>query len=108
MRGLALGRRFDAILAWNSFFHLSPPDQRAMFLVFRAHAAPGAVLMFTSGPRAGEPIGEAGGQPVYHASLDPDEYRGLLASHAFEPIAFVAEDPACRGHTVWMACAATS
>jgi len=50
MRGLALGRRFDAILVWNSFFHLSPPDQRGMLPVFRAHAAPGAILMFTSGP----------------------------------------------------------
>jgi cyclopropane fatty-acyl-phospholipid synthase-like methyltransferase len=103
MRGLKLGRRFDAILAWNSFFHLSPSDQRAMFPVFAAHAAPGAILMFTSGPRAGEPLGEVGGEPVYHASLDPQEYQALLVAHAFEPMAFVAEDPACRGHTVWMA-----
>lgn len=28
MRTLALGRRFDGILAWDSFFHLSPADQR--------------------------------------------------------------------------------
>lgn len=107
MRSLALGHRFDAILAWNSFFHLSPADQRAMFSVFAAHAAPGAILMFTSGPRAGEAVGQAGGQPIYHASLDPQEYRVLMAAHAFEPIAFVAEDPACGGHTVWMARAAS-
>src|SRR5688572_10892954 len=31
MRALALGRRFDGILAWHSLFHLSPDDHRAMF-----------------------------------------------------------------------------
>ena len=40
MRNLALGRRFDALLAWHSFYHLAADDQRAMFPVFAAHAAP--------------------------------------------------------------------
>ena len=53
MRGLDLGERFDALLAWNSFFHLSEEDQRAMFPVFARHAVPGAALMFTSGPGKG-------------------------------------------------------
>ncbi|WP_329603252.1 class I SAM-dependent methyltransferase [Pseudomonas fulva] len=30
MRTLALGCQFDAIIAWNSFFHLKPADQRRM------------------------------------------------------------------------------
>ena len=34
MRALSLGRRFDGLLAWDSFFHLKPDDQRAMFAVF--------------------------------------------------------------------------
>jgi 2-polyprenyl-3-methyl-5-hydroxy-6-metoxy-1,4-benzoquinol methylase len=36
MRSVALGRRFDGILAWDSFFHLRPDDQRAMFPVLAA------------------------------------------------------------------------
>jgi SAM-dependent methyltransferase len=79
MRRLALGRSFDAILAWDSFFHLSPDDQRAMMPVFAAHAAPRAVLMFTAGPAAGEPVGDFAGHPLYHASLDPEDYRQTLA-----------------------------
>ena len=39
MRSLALAARFDGILAWDSFFHLRQEDQRAMFPVFRRHAA---------------------------------------------------------------------
>ncbi len=103
MRGLALGRTFDGLLAWDSFFHLAADDQRAIFSVFRAHAAPGAPLLFTTGPAAGEAIGAFQGEPLYHASLAPNEYRSLLAGHGFEVVRHVAEDPECGGHTVWLA-----
>jgi 2-polyprenyl-3-methyl-5-hydroxy-6-metoxy-1,4-benzoquinol methylase len=53
MRMLALGERFDGVLAWDSFFHLKPDDQAAMFAIFAAHSAPGAVLMFNAGPARG-------------------------------------------------------
>src|SRR5690606_6212118 len=71
MRTLSLGRRFDGLIAWDSFFHLTPDDQRGMFPIFAAHAATGAPLMFTSGPALGEAIGTLEGEPLYHASLDP-------------------------------------
>jgi SAM-dependent methyltransferase len=103
MRTLDLGRSFDSVLAWDSFFHLRREDQRAMFPVFRAHAAPGAALMFTSGPRAGEAIGTFHGEPLYHASLAPDEYRALLDRCGFEVVAHAAEDPGCGGRTIWLA-----
>ncbi len=103
MRRIELGARFDAILAWNSFFHLAPADQRMMFEVFAAHAAPRAALMFTAGPKAGEPVGHVEGEPVYHASLAPEDYKALLAEHGFQLLDFVAEDPGCNLHTVWLA-----
>jgi SAM-dependent methyltransferase len=103
MRTLNLGRRFAGVLAWDSFFHLSFDDQRRMFPVFRAHAAAGAPLMFTSGPRHGEAIGQLRGEPLYHASLAPEEYRTLLAAHDFDLVAAHMEDPDCGGHSVWLA-----
>ena len=103
MRALSLCRRFHGILAWDSFFHLRREDQRAMFAIFRAHAAPGAALMFTSGPRDGVAIGTYADEPLYHASLAPEEYRALLAGHGFAVVAYVAEDAACGRHTVWLA-----
>jgi SAM-dependent methyltransferase len=103
MRALALGRRCDGILAWDSFFHLTRPDQRAMFPAFAAHAAAGAALMFTSGPSDGEAMGTFEGEPLYHASLAPDAYRRDLAEAGFAVVETVAEDPACGGHTVWLA-----
>ena len=103
MRALALQRRFQGVLAWDSFFHLTPDDQRGMFRIFRDHLGAGGVLMFTSGSAADVRIGEFQGEPLYHASLDGDEYRELLARHGFEVLSHRAEDPECGGHTVWLA-----
>lgn len=103
MRRLALGQRFAGLVAWDSFFHLPPGDQRPMFARFAAHAAPGAALLFTSGDAEGGAIGELQGEALYHGSLDPDEYRTLLDAAAFEVIAHVTRDPTCGGRNVWLA-----
>lgn len=103
MRHIDLKRRFAGILAWDSFFHLCHEDQRRMFPLFRAHAAPGAALMFTSGPSHGEAIGSLFGEPLYHASLAACEYRALLADNGFTVVSHHVEDPDCEKHTVWLA-----
>lgn len=103
MRSLSLDQTFDGILAWNSFFHLSPEEQRRMFPIFRAHAAPRAILMFTSGPHHGVAIGTLEGEPLYHASLSGTEYRAQLADNGFDVIANAVEDPTCYRHTIWLA-----
>jgi SAM-dependent methyltransferase len=102
MRTLSLGRVFDGILAWNSFFHLCHEDQRRMFAIFRSHAAAGAALLFTSGTHHGVAMGELEGEPLYHASLDSAEYRALLIQNGFNIIAHAVEDPECSGHTIWL------
>lgn len=103
MRQLALGQKFDGILAWDSFFHLKRDEQREMFALFAQHAKPNAALMFTSGPADGEAIGQLNGETLYHASLAPEEYRQLLANHGFRVVQTIAEDPDCGGHTIWLA-----
>ena len=103
MRELALGRRFDGVLAWHSFFHLTPEDQQRMFRVFAAHALPRAPLMFTSGPEHGENIGEWRGEPLYHGSLAPGEYQALLEEHGFDLVENRLGDPECGHSCVWLA-----
>ena len=103
MRCLHLGRRFGGLIAWDSFFHLDHEHQRAMFPIFRGHAAAQAPLLFTSGPAHGEAIGRLEGEDLYHASLDPDEYRRLLDENGFDVVAHIAEDTDCGGRTVWLA-----
>ena len=103
MRKLAPGGRFDGLIAWDSFFHLNPEDQRAMFPIFGAHAAPKTALMFTSGPSHGDAIGTFHGEPLYHGSLDPAEYRALLAEQGFTVVSHAIEDRTCGSHTIWLA-----
>jgi SAM-dependent methyltransferase len=102
MRSLRLSRRFDGVLAWDSLFHLTPDDQRRMFGVFARHLAPSAVLIFNSGPDYGEGVGEYRGDPLYHASLSPDEYAALLSGIDFEVIAHVEDWENGGGRTVWL------
>lgn len=63
-----------------------------MFPVFRAHAAPRAVLMFTSGPAHGEAMGTFEGESLYNASLDSAEYRALLDENGFAVVARLRKD----------------
>lgn len=102
MRQLALGETFDGLLAWDSFFHLTQDDQRTMFPVFAAHSHAGSVLMFTSGTSHGVAMGEFEGEPLFHASLAPDEYRALLDHNHFDVNDVVFEDPECAGHSIWL------
>jgi hypothetical protein len=95
--------RSTELLQGDSFFHLPQADQRRMFPIFRRHTTMGAALMFTSGPSAGERIGSYQGEPLYHASLDRDEYRGLLHDNGFDVVTHVVEDPTCGQHTIWLA-----
>lgn len=103
MRTLALGETFDGLLAWDSFFHLTQDDQRQMFSVFASHSHPGSVLMFTSGPGDGIAMGQFEGEPLFHASLAPEEYRARLAEIGFTVLEMKTEDPDCAGHTIWLA-----
>ncbi len=103
MRELCLEAHFNGIIAWDSFFHLSPEHQRRMFPLFRKHSSSKAVLLFTSGPAAGEANGEYRGEPLYHGSLAAAEYRELLECNGFAVIAHVERDASCGDHTVWLA-----
>ncbi|NAZ35331.1 trans-aconitate 2-methyltransferase [Rubellimicrobium sp. CFH 75288] len=103
MRGLRLNAVFDLILVWDSLFHLTPDHQRGMVPVLTAHAAPRAVLLMTTGPCEGTATGRIGDSDVYHASLDPDEYRTLLEEAGWEILGFWPEEEACGGRSIWMA-----
>jgi SAM-dependent methyltransferase len=102
MRQVTLGRRFDGILAWDSFFHLDHDAQRRMFTIFGDHASIGAILMFNTGPQHGEAIGEYKGDPLYHASLSPTEYEALIARFGFRVLEHATNDMQAGGRTAWL------
>lgn len=103
MRHLSVGGEYQAIIAWHSFFHLPADDQRKMFPIFAANLRQNGLLIFTSGPQAGEVWGMNGGENLFHASLDPAEYRSLLESNGFTVQLHQVNDPDCGADVVWVA-----
>ena len=103
MRTLDLPDRFDGIIGWDSFFHLTPDEQRACLPRLARHLNPGGVLMVTVGSIEGEVTGFVGEDPVYHASLSVAEYATLLDGCGMRMTAYLAEDPDCDYHSVMMA-----
>ena len=74
-----------------------------MFEVFARHAGPAALLMFNSGPKHGEAVGNYRSEPLYHASLDAAEYSALLDRAGFDVVAYTVEDANAGGRTAWLA-----
>ena len=103
MRNLPSLGKFHGLIAWHSFFHLKPEDQRPMFDAFSRLSLPGAALMFSSGTTLGEAIGTFADQPLYHGSLDSAEYRHLLQVNGFDVVEHVENDPTCGGANIWLA-----
>lgn len=103
MRSLDLVEEFDGVIAWDSLFHLSRDDQRATIPVLARHLSATGRLVFTSGPADGERTNPLWGEPLYHASLAPEEYRARLAAEGFDDIAFRPEDRDVGGRSVWRA-----
>lgn len=103
MRAHAPGHQFTGVLAWDSLFHLPHDDQAAMIAKIASWLDPGGVLLFNTGPARGEAIGCQFGEELYHASLEPAEYRTLFAEHGLIETAFAPEDTQCGGRSVWLA-----
>lgn len=105
MREMSMDQRFDGIIAWDSFFHLNPDEQRSVLRIFCEHLKPGGALMVTVGDEAGEVLGWVNGKEVYHSSLAPNEYRGILQAAGFDDVTVVLRDESCGEHSIVLASA---
>lgn len=103
MRGFDLKECFDGIVAWNSFFHLTPVEQQGCIARMAVHLEPGGTLLMTVGPDAGEVSGTVGDRSVYHASLSPAQYAACLEENGLRMTGYLAEDPETNKHSVLMA-----
>jgi hypothetical protein len=103
MRKLSLPEKYQGIIAWDSFFHLNPGEQRTVIGLFLHHLAPRGALLLTIGDKEGEVLGKVNGQQVYHSSLAPQEYTALLLAAGFRDLRYTLCDPSCGGHSVLLA-----
>ena len=103
MRVLDLQEQFHAVIAWHSFFHLSPEDQRTTLKLLASYIHQNGLLIFTSGPEYGEVWSNNGGHDLYHASLSSEEYEKILIDNNFKILEHKIKDPECGEATVWVA-----
>lgn len=103
MRTLDLNEKFDAVIAWHSFFHLSHEDQRSTLKLLGSYVEQNGLFIFTSGPEYGEVWSDNGGHELYHASLSTEEYRQILIDNNFKILVHKIRDPECGEATVWVA-----
>ena len=101
MRRVAMDGHYDGVLAWDSLFHLRGEEQAAMIERIGTWLAPGGRALFNTGPAKGNSIGNNYGEALYHASLDPSEYRAALARAELIEVDFKPEDAAAGGRSIW-------
>ena len=103
MRTLSLSDKYDAVIAWHSFFHLPHDDQRSTLPLLASLVKQNGLLIFTSGPEYGEVWSDNGGYDVYHASLSSKEYKDILSKSDCNVMLHKVQDPDCGGASVWVA-----
>ena len=103
MRNLEMNVQFAGIVAWDSFFHLNPDEQRDTLQLFIQHLAPKGTLLLTVGHEAGEVLGTVEGEAVYHSSLAAEEYKRILWAGGLEDTTMIFQDESCGRRTVLMA-----
>ncbi len=101
MRTIFLDNRYDALIAWDSFFHLPKNDQKEMFPRFRNWLKNQGLLIFTSGDTEGEILdAEMLGEHFSYYSLSSNDYEALLAQYCFSLLIKEEDEP---HHLVWLA-----
>lgn len=100
MTQLQLSEKFPAILAWDSFFHLTEADQRIMLEHFPHWLQKKGRILFTTGPEKGSIIdADMLGEKFSYYSLAPEEYESLLEEFKFKILLKEEDQP---HHLVWL------
>jgi len=71
-------QRYDAIIAWDSIFHVPYAAQGAVVARLCDAVANGGVVLFTAGGVDGEITGQMCGQDFYYSSLGEEEYLRIM------------------------------
>ena len=73
--------QYDAIIAWDSIFHVPYSAQRRVVVKLCEALAKGGVILFTAGGVDGETTGEMRGLDFYYSSLAEEQYLRIMKEH---------------------------
>lgn len=101
MRTFTVNDKFDAIIAYDSLFHLPPDDQKQMMIKFSGWLNNHGKLLFTSGVNQGEVINtNMLGEKFSYYSLSSDAYVKLLEDNHFS---IIRQEVDMHDHQIWIA-----
>ena len=85
------GGKFDAIIAFDSVWHIEEASQAAIYPKFAALLKDGGYLLFTHGKSRGSVKGEMMGQSFYYSALDVKDVKKLLIDNGFEIVNLIED-----------------
>ncbi len=104
MRTVEVAGPFDAIVAWDSVFHLPRDDHAALYRRMAGWLRPGGRLLLSlGGSGAPDFSSEMHGVPFFYSGHEPDEAVALLELAGFRVEHREIDDPTSRGHLAILA-----
>lgn len=104
MRTVEVAGPFDAIVAWDSVFHLPREDHPALYRRMAGWLRPGGELLLSLGGSGCQGFtSEMHGVPFFYSGHEPDEALALLEAAGFRVEHGEVDDPTSRGHLAVLA-----
>ena len=104
MRTVEVDGPFDAIVAWDSVFHLPRDDHAALYRRMAGWLRPGGRLLLSlGGSGAPDFMSEMHGVPFFYSGHEPDEAVALLEGAGLRVEHREVDDPTSRGHLAILA-----
>jgi trans-aconitate methyltransferase len=104
MRQADPGGPFDAVVAWDSVFHLPRADHPALFARLRGWLCPGGRLLLSLGGTGDEGFTSSmHGETFFYSGHDPEVALRLLSATGFAIEGWEVDDPSSRGHVAALA-----
>lgn len=82
-------KRFDAVIAFDSLWHIPLEQQPMIYGIIGQLLQPGGYLLFTHGKTNSEVNGEMFGQIFHYSSLDASAVRTLLYNNGLSVLDFI-------------------
>lgn len=84
-------KKYDAIIAFDSLWHVKHNKQAQIYQIISSLITPGGLLLFTHGKKDGEIIGTMWGESFYHSALDLEKVHELLKQNGFEILSSIED-----------------
>jgi len=104
MRTADPGGPFEAIVAWDSVFHLPRDEHLNMFTRVRTWLVPGGRLLLSLGGSAAAALhSEMFGERMFYSGFAPSDALRLLEDAGFRVERWEVDDPSSHGHIAVLA-----